>query len=108
MFIYNIDDMQHYSALYNKERPRSSRWRRRTTSAPLAFSRPLVLCIKLCHSYPCPCPRQFVERIWRRNGYGFEFVELLQHAASLEDCDVGRSENGRRRRLVQAGGAGAC
>ena len=32
----------------------------------------------LWHSYPCVCPRQFVERICITNGYSWKFVELFR------------------------------
>ena len=34
---------------------------------------------ELCHSYPCPCPNQFVEHLRTANGYGYsmKFVELF-------------------------------
>ena len=32
---------------------------------------------ELCHSYPCPCPNQFVEPAELTNGYSMKFVELF-------------------------------
>ena len=37
-----------------------------------------VLYVGLWHSYPCPCPRQRVERFCRTNEHSRTFVELFR------------------------------
>ena len=32
---------------------------------------------KLCNSYPCPCPSQFVAHVQLTHGYSMKFVELF-------------------------------